>query len=118
MNTLKLISATLIITLAPAAMAKTAPLSAKCESVAQEAAVKANKKFFGAETSGCGSKLLHLGDQLETYLVCVTDETDPSEWIVAVERAEHDKKTGKTTAECVVKYSGYAVDAATPYFAE
>jgi hypothetical protein len=91
-------------------------LKPMCEQVAQDAAVKANKKMFGAETGPCGIKILHLGDQLETYLACVSDETDPSEWVVVVKRQVFDKKTRKLTGTCKVQYSGYAVDAATPDF--
>lgn len=91
-------------------------LSAKCETQAVAAAVKANKKKFGAETSDCGAKLLHLGDQLETYLVCVSDETDPSEWIVTVKRDVFSKRTHKVVGTCDVEYTGYAVDASTPDF--
>ena len=90
-------------------------LKAECQAVVEEAAAKADTKMFGAEAGGCGSKLLHLGDQLETYLVCVSDETDPSEWIVTVQRHVSDKN-GKIVKRCQVKYTGYAVDAATPDF--
>lgn len=98
------------------AFAKGNDLKPKCASVAQEKAVAANQKTFGAETSGCGTKLLHLGDQLETYLVCVSDETDPSEWIVVVKRDVVNKKSSKIIGSCDVEYTGYAVDAATPDF--
>lgn len=90
-------------------------LKPKCEDIAVKAAEKANYKLFGAETGSCGSKLLHLGDTVETYLVCITDETDPSEWVVAVKRDVADKN-GKVVKTCKVEYTGYAMDAATPNF--
>lgn len=97
------------------ASAKTEELTAKCQAVAEKAAEKANYKKFGAETSVCGSKVLHLGDQLETYLVCISDETDPSEWIVTVKRDVFNKDHD-LVKNCKVEYTGYAVDAATPNF--
>lgn len=86
-----------------------------CQNVAEKAAAKADFEMFGAEASSCGSKLLHLGDELETYLVCVSDETDPSEWIVVVKRFVTNKNH-KVVSQCHVEYTGYAVDAATPDF--
>ncbi len=90
--------------------------AAECSKVAEEVAAKADKAKFGAEASSCGSKLLNKGSELETYLVCVSDETDPSEWIVVVEPKVINRNSGNVLATCQVRYKGYATDAASPNF--
>lgn len=79
----------------------------KCADEAVKAAILSNFKRFGASTGSCGAKLLTAGDYLETYLVCVSDETDPSEWVVVM-----DKK-GKG---CKVKHADSQYDSETPNF--
>lgn len=79
----------------------------KCANEAVKAATASNFKRFGASTGSCGAKLLTAGDYSETYLVCVSDETDPSEWVVVM-----DKKANK----CKVKYADSQYDSQTPNF--
>ena len=79
----------------------------KCANQAVKAATANNFKRFGASTGSCGAKLLTAGEYLETYLVCVSDETDPSEWVVVM-----DKKANK----CKVKYADSQYDSQTPNF--
>lgn len=86
----------------------------QCQAVAEKAAVKADTRIFGAEANSCGSKLLHAGRYLETYLVCASDETDPSEWIVVVRK--YESKNGHVTGRCVVKHVDYTYDDETPDF--
>lgn len=89
------------------AQASFATQELKCADAAVKAATMNNFKRFGASTNSCGAKLLSAGDYLETYLVCVTDETDPSEWVVVM-----DKKAAK----CKVKYADSQYDSQTPNF--
>ncbi len=79
----------------------------KCADQAVKAATLNNFKRFNASTGSCGAKLLTAGDYLETYLVCVSDETEPSEWIVVM-----SKKGDK----CKVKYADNQYDSETPNF--
>lgn len=79
----------------------------KCADIAVRTATKANFKRYGASTSSCGTKLLTAGDYLETYLVCITDETEPSEWVVVM------SKKGNI---CKVKFADNQYDSETPNF--
>lgn len=79
----------------------------KCADQAVKAATMSNFKQTNASTGSCGAKLLTAGDYLETYLVCVSDETDPSEWVVVM-----SKKGGK----CKVKLADNQYDSETPNF--
>ena len=94
-------------------MATAAQASARdCSEEAQAAAVAANKRMHGAESGECGARLLHRGDQKETWLVCVSDETDPSEWVVVTRngsKAAHE-------ARCSIAYAGNVYDSTTPDF--
>lgn len=80
----------------------------KCADEAVRTATMKNFERFGAATGSCGAKLLTAGDYSETYLVCVSDETDPSEWVVVM-----DKKTKKG---CKAKYADSQYDSETPNF--
>ena len=109
-----------IVTLTLASLLLSAPAFAdaptgKCGKQVEAAAAKADKKRFNAEANSCGSKLLHQGAELETYIVCVTDETDASEWIVTAQPEVLNKK-GEVVGTCKVAYTGYAVEASTPDF--
>lgn len=80
----------------------------KCADEAVRVATMNNFKRFGAATGSCGAKLLTAGAYSETYLVCVSDETDPSEWVVIM-----DKKTKKG---CKAAYADSQYDSETPNF--
>ncbi len=86
---------------APAVFAATP----KCANQAVESAVTKNFKRFGASTNSCGATLLSAGEYRETYLVCVSDETDPSEWVVVI-----------NTVQCKVEYAGTQSESETPTF--
>ncbi|MES2854465.1 MAG: hypothetical protein V4692_01325 [Bdellovibrionota bacterium] len=86
----------------------------KCADKATEFATKKNFKRFGASTHNCGTKLLASGEFLETYLVCVSDETDPSEWVVVVEK-EGKNALGKLI-DCKIKFADVQYDSQTPTF--
>lgn len=87
----------------------------KCADRAVEAATTKNFKRFGASTNSCGAKLLSSGEYLETYLVCVSDETDPSEWVVVIQKTVTDKQQ-RATGTCGVKYAEQQYDSSTPNF--
>jgi hypothetical protein len=80
----------------------------KCETQAKKYGYQAANKTFGAESvesrSVCGAELLDGGDFLETYVVGISDEVEPSEFIVVV-----DKKT------CKLKFAGVTRDAASRF---
>ncbi len=80
-----------------------------CADAAVKAATEKNLKRFGASTGSCGAKLLTSGDYSETYLVCVSDETDPSEWVVVM-------STNKKDASCKVVYADAQYDSQAPNF--
>jgi len=83
---------------------------AKCEQIVEPTALKLINKRSGfngssAETRAIsGVKLIHQGPFLETYAVAVSDEVEPSEWIIGFA-----PKKGK----CVVKFLEVADDAGT-----
>ena len=80
-----------------------------------QAATESSYKQFNASGGSCGAKLLTAGDFNETYLVCISDETDPSEWVVVIEKKS--QATKKLAArDCVVKYAGVQYDSQTPHF--
>jgi hypothetical protein len=79
----------------------------KCADKAVRAATEKNFKRFDASTNSCGAKLLTSGLYSETYLVCISDETDPSEWVVVV---------SKNAGKCIVKYVDSQYDSETPNF--
>ncbi|RYZ67042.1 MAG: hypothetical protein EOP05_18275 [Proteobacteria bacterium] len=87
----------------------------ECANQAVEAAVSHNFKRFGASTNSCGAKLLTAGDYLETYLVCVSDENEPSEWVVAVRKTITNKKN-EVVGKCGVKFADAQYDSGTPNF--
>lgn len=87
----------------------------ECANQAVEAAVTRNFKRYGASTNSCGTKLLTAGDYLETYLVCVSDETDPSEWVVAI-RKDVTNKNNEVVGKCAVKFADAQTDSSTPHF--
>lgn len=78
-----------------------------CADETVKAAVQKNYKQYGASTNSCGIKPLNVGEFLETYLVCVSDETEPTEYIAVVE-----PRNGK----CNVKFLAAATEASTPNF--
>ena len=80
---------------------------AQCADHAVKAAVQKNYKQYNASTNSCGIKPLNVGEFLETYLVCVSDETDPTEYIVVI-----DPRGGK----CKVKFLDSATESSTPNF--
>lgn len=96
-------------------LSSTAAENLKCADQAVRAATEKNFKRFGASTSSCGAKLLSAGNYLETYLVCVSDETDPSEWIVVTEVAKADR-SGRITRRCAVSFAEVQYDSSTPHF--
>lgn len=80
----------------------------KCETQAKKYGYQAANKAFGTGSeesrSVCGAELLDGGDFLETYVVGISDEVEPSEFIVVV-----DKKT------CKLKFAGVTRDAASRF---
>ncbi|MES2800883.1 MAG: hypothetical protein V4654_00195 [Bdellovibrionota bacterium] len=79
----------------------------QCADQAVKTATMKNFKRFGASTGSCGAKLLTAGAYSETYLVCVSDETDPSEWVIVMKKANKG---------CHVKYADTQHDSETPNF--
>jgi hypothetical protein len=79
-----------------------------CSNEAVKTAVSRNFERFGAATSSCGAKLLAQGRYLSTYLVCVTDETDPSEWVVVMSPAGE--------GNCAVEFADVQYDSESPNF--
>lgn len=79
----KIIVATVVATIALTAQAKEQEL--KCVNKAVSGATLKNFKNYGASTNSCGIKLLHAGDFKETYIVCTSDETEPTEYIVVMD---------------------------------
>ena len=73
----------------------------KCESAAKKMALEtANRKLSGdsAETRAVtGSKTLKSLDHLEVILVGISDEVDPSDWIVIVDKKCKKKFVGMGT---------------------
>ena len=94
-----------------AAQAFAAPEAPKleCANEAVKVAVARNFKRYGASTNSCGAKLLTAGEFFETYLVCVSDETDPSEWVVVM-KTDADK--------CSAKFADAQHDSSTPNFSD
>ena len=85
-----------------------------CANEAVYAAVAKNYKTFGASTSSCGVKALNLGNDLETYIVCTTDETDPMEYIVTINPTKYVKD--KEPKKCAVEYVSASNETSTPTF--
>lgn len=85
-----------------------------CANEAVYAAVAKNYKTFEAGTSSCGVKALNLGNNLETYIVCTTDETDPMEYIVTVNPLKYVKD--KDPKKCAVEYVSSSHESSTPTF--
>lgn len=85
-----------------------------CHDQAVIAAVKHNFKSFGAGTSSCGIKPVQISEQLETYAVCTSDETEPMEYLVVVEKNVWTQN--KPVKKCVVQYIGNTYDSQTPSF--
>lgn len=83
-----------------------------CNLTAQSAAVQENYRATGAESSGCGTQLLYKGDLTETFLVCVSDETEPSEWIVTIKTSF----SKPTRVACEVEAISKANDSSAPSF--
>lgn len=79
----------------------------ECVDFAVKTAVQKNFKTFGAGSHSCGIKPLNIGQFLETYLVCVSDETEPTEYIMVVEPRNN---------QCKVKFLGSATESTTPNF--
>lgn len=86
----------------------------ECADKAVEVATTKNFKRFGANTGSCGAKLLASGETLETYLVCVSDETDPSEWVVVMDI--NVAKGNKVVGKCGVLAAEQQFDSETPNF--
>jgi hypothetical protein len=86
----------------------------ECANTAVEAATVKNFRTHGANTQSCGAKLLTAGESLETYLVCVSDETDPSEWVVVIQKAVFKKN--KLVQTCGVLTAEAQYDSQTPNF--
>ena len=51
----------------------------QCADFTVKAAVQKNFKTYGASTNSCGIKPLNIGEFLETFLVCVSDETESAD---------------------------------------
>jgi hypothetical protein len=85
-----------------------------CANQAVYAAVEKNYKTFEAGTNSCGIKALHIGETLETYLVCTSDETDPMEYVVTVQPTKYND--GKPNELCAVSYVEVSYDSETPDF--
>lgn len=85
-----------------------------CANEAVYAAVAKNYKTFEAGTNSCGIKALNVGSNLETYIVCTTDETDPMEYIVTINPLK--QVDGKPAAKCAVEYVAASHESATPTF--
>ena len=81
--------------------------AAKCEKMVEKEALKRiNLEWDGdsVETrSISGVKLIHEGPFLETYAIAVSDEVEPSEWIMLVDTNVNKKK-------CAVKAIAVAND--------
>jgi|GEM_PF-5287233 len=58
-----------------------------CTSVAPQIALKAANKAYGANESRniVASKALYEGPLLKTYVVALSDEVEPSDWIVVLD---------------------------------
>lgn len=112
---MKLVSIVLVsLTLSAAAFAKKSE-APQCADQAVYAAVAKNYKSLDVSTSSCGVKALNVGSQLETYVVCTSDETDPMEYIVTVRPSKYDVKKN-TSKKCVVEYVSSASEGSTPSF--
>ncbi|MBY0518103.1 MAG: hypothetical protein K2P81_14435 [Bacteriovoracaceae bacterium] len=81
----------------------------KCEKEAKKFGYQAANQTFGMESeesrSVCGATLLDNGDFIETYIVGISDEVEPSEFIVIL-----DKKTCKKKFAAVSKDSASRFD--------
>lgn len=64
-----------------------------------------NKEKYGAGTSSCGIKKLHLGQFKNTFLVCTSDETEPTEYVVIM-----------TKGHCKPEVISPVTEARTPSF--
>lgn len=96
-----------VIVIALATAASASENKPQCADATVRAAVQKNYKQYKASTNSCGIKPLVIGEFLETYLVCVSDETEPTEYIAVI-----DPREGK----CNVKFIGAANEASTPHF--
>ena len=80
----------------------------RCFNVAERAGLAAvNKKWPGASVETrtvTGHRLLVNGDFIETYLIGISDETDPSDWVVII-----NKKN------CSVKFVDDSTDGASEW---
>jgi len=77
----------------------------KCVDEAVKHTVFFNAHKHGVGTNSCGIKALNIGHFYETYLVCTSDETESTEYVVTV-----DSKT------CVAEYTVAATESSTPNF--
>ena len=89
----------------------------RCANEAVAAATAKNFAQTHAGSNSCGAKLLNAGPFLETYLVCITDESDGSEWVVSMVPQKEDKNA-KITRSCVVEFAENSVDDGNPNFSE
>lgn len=89
----------------------TAAEKPKCQKQAESAVLEAAKKAFPGDDqldetrSIFGSRLLHKGGILETYLVGYSDEVEPSDWIAVL-----DAKKG-----CKIKFVDETTDASSEF---
>lgn len=86
----------------------------ECANKAVEVATTKNFKVHGANTGSCGAKLLTAGKFLETYLVCISDETDASEWVVVMKKNVF--KNNKIVQTCGVASAEVQYESQTPNF--
>jgi hypothetical protein len=97
---------TLILCSAFAAQAETADPSLKCVNKAVQQATLKNFKTYGASSNSCGVKLLHKGEFKETLIVCMSDETEPSEYIMVMD----------PNKSCKVDFISTTNESSTPTF--
>ena len=99
---MKLFLMAAVLTVATAAFASD---DLKCVDKAVREATLKNFTSFGAGSNSCGIKKLTSGPHLETYLVCVSDESESSEWVMAMD-----------PSSCKVRFAAAQEDAGTPNF--
>lgn len=87
----------------------------ECANEAVKVATARNHKRYDVSTNSCGAKLLSIGDHLETYLVCLTDETEPSEWVVVMKKKETNEKN-EVVRKCAPKFADAQTDVRNPNF--
>lgn len=76
-----------------------------CVDEAVRASVLHNFETHGVNTNSCGIKALNIGEMAETYLACTSDETEPTEYVVVMNKSN-----------CELSFIGAATQASTPSF--